>query len=45
MWVHGKTDLAEDLGKEDVAGRDVHVVAYFLVLEHSLRAVPGVAGY
>lgn len=35
---------AEDLGEEDGAGRDVHVVADLHVLEVPLGAVPGVAG-
>ena len=37
-------DGAEDLREEDGARGDVHVVPDFLVLEHVLRAVPGVAG-
>ena len=37
-------ELAEDLAEEDGPRRDVHVVAYFLVLQHVLRAVPDVAG-
>ena len=43
--VHGDAeDGAEDLREEDGARGDMHVVSDFLVLEHVLRAVPGVAG-
>lgn len=40
---HAQRD-AQDLRKEYGALGDVHVVPYFLVLEHVLRSVPSIAG-
>lgn len=37
-------EAAEDLGEKGVSRGDVHVVADFLVLEHELCTIPGVAG-